>query len=63
MSRFARACALAALVGLGACGEAQYEDVEVGFRGLAARNPYLGAQRLAEHLGYEGFGTSTLTHL
>ncbi|MFT5198332.1 MAG: hypothetical protein ACI87O_000988 [Planctomycetota bacterium] len=47
----------------GCSGETETEEIEVGFRGLAARNPYLGAQRLAEELGYEGRGTGLLSAL
>lgn len=47
----------------GCAGESESEEREVGFRGLAARNPFLGAQRLAEELGYEARGTTHLTSL
>ncbi|MDF1838879.1 MAG: hypothetical protein P1V35_13495, partial [Planctomycetota bacterium] len=49
---------------LSGCGrETTSEEVEVGFRGLAANNPFLGAQRLAEELGYEGKGTVLLSEM
>ncbi|MCP5020933.1 MAG: DUF4350 domain-containing protein [bacterium] len=37
------------------------KEIEVGFQGLARSNPYLGAQRLAEELGYEASGTTVLS--
>ncbi len=36
---------------LGCSGEFTEEEVEVGYRGEASRNPFLAAQRLCEHYG------------
>ncbi len=64
MMIFRRAAwAMLLLVSSGCFGSSEFEEYEVGFQGLAARNPYLGAQLLAQELGYGAEGTTVLTNL
>lgn len=64
MKRLQRVLGALLLLSCSACfGGMENKEIEVGFQGLAARNPYLGAQRLAEELGYEAIGTTVLSQM
>ena len=52
MSRLQRSLTLLAALLLGGCG-GEMEEVEVGYRGPARRDPFLAAERFLENRGYD----------